>query len=82
MEDAHEVLVVPGFVLQVPAHEVNHVVSAGFVGIGGVDGEEFEQGQELVLGIALQEVVELLAASSGGKGGAFSNRGRRGLHGG
>ncbi len=64
VEDAHEVLVVPGFVLQVPAHEFDHVVEEGFVGVGGIDGEEFEQGQELVLGMALQEVVELLAVSS------------------
>jgi hypothetical protein len=40
------------------------VVSAGFVGVGGVDGEEFEQGQELVLGMALQELVEGIAVSS------------------
>jgi hypothetical protein len=32
--------------------------------------------------MALQEVVELLAVSSGGKGGAFSGWGRRSLHGG
>jgi hypothetical protein len=51
-------------VLQVPAHEFDHVVEEGFVGVGGIDGEEFEQGQELVLGMALQEVVELLAVSS------------------
>ena len=77
----HEVLALPGFVLQMPAHDFNHVVEKGFVGIGGVGGEEFEQGQELVLGMALQEVVELLAVGSG-KGGAFVSGRRRGLHGG
>jgi hypothetical protein len=41
------------------------VVSTGFVGVGGVDREEFEQGQELVLGMALQEAVDLLASGSG-----------------
>ena len=58
-ENAHEVLALPGFVLQMRAHQVDHVVSAGFVGVGGVDGEQFEQGQELVLGMALQEVVDI-----------------------
>jgi hypothetical protein len=46
-------------VLQVPAHQVDHVVSAGFMGIGGVGHKEFEQGQELVLRMALQEVVDI-----------------------
>jgi hypothetical protein len=41
------------------AHQVDHVVEKGFVGVGGVDREEFEQGQELVLGMALQEVVNI-----------------------
>jgi hypothetical protein len=80
VEDAHEVLVVPGFVLQMPAHEVGYVVKEGFVGVGGVDRKQFEQGQELVLGMALQEVFELLAVGNGKKGGAFSGRGRRVLH--
>ncbi len=58
-EDAHEVLVVPGFVLQMPAHQVDYLVEEGFVGVGGIDREEFEQGQELVLRMALQEVVDI-----------------------
>ena len=82
LEDVHEVLALPGVVLQMPAHDFDHVVSAGFVGIGGVGGKEFEQGQELVLGMALQEVFELLAVGSSGEGGTFAAGGRRGLHGG
>ncbi len=81
LEDVHEVLAFPGFVLQMPTHDFDHVVEEGFVGVGGVDGKEFEQGQELVLGMALQEVVELPTVGSG-KGGAFVGGGRRGLHGG
>jgi len=63
VKDAHEVLALPGVVLQMPAPDFDHVVSAGFVGVGGVDGKQFEQGQELVLGITLQEVVDLSAAA-------------------
>ncbi len=44
LEDVHEVFALPGFVLQMPAHEFDHVVEKGFVGVGGVDREQFEQG--------------------------------------
>jgi hypothetical protein len=40
------------------------VVEKGFVGVGGVDGDPFEQGQELVLGMALQERIGLPAVGS------------------
>jgi hypothetical protein len=53
LEDVHEVLALPGVVLQMRAHDFDHVVSAGFVGIGGVGGKQFEQGQQSVVGMAV-----------------------------
>ncbi len=37
--------------MQMPTHDFDHVVEEGFVGIGGVDGKEFQQGQELCFSI-------------------------------
>ena len=80
-EDAHEVLLVPGFVLQMPAHQVDHVVEKGFVGVGGVYREEFEQGQGVVVGMTLAQFLLGVGEGNGRRNGMLSGRGRRGLHG-